>query len=81
MGVIKRRKLMKPIEAANEMESVTLWLITHTNKERVQEPRPKADTTLGTDGTPIFVHCTHNNTAHKLIATTFNTLKGSLPLR
>ena len=45
-GVIKRRRLLKPDEASNEMESATPQTqqpIMYTNKEGFQEPRPKDD--------------------------------------
>jgi hypothetical protein len=33
------------------------------------------DTKVGADRTPTSVHCTRNNTTHKLIATSFKNLK------
>jgi len=42
MGVIQRRRLLKPNEADNKMESATQKLkrlILYTNKEGVKEPR------------------------------------------
>jgi hypothetical protein len=44
MGVIQRRRLLKPNEADNKMESATQKLkrlILYTNKEGVKEPRSK----------------------------------------